>query len=158
MSYLRPVKVSVLRLRQKNRINHTLQALMSSPSLTHSKVLPHEFADRRRRPRLRLAYPLRLLPADRRSSIETTTVDISCEGFFCLTESTLKLREKLDCELVIPAGKDDPEALEETIVLRLHAEVVRIVRHSSDSPFGIGCRIADYTINCDFERHLAELV
>lgn len=128
---------------------------MSSPSLTQSKVLPQEVADRRRRPRLRLAYPLRLLPADRRSSIETKTEDISCEGFFCLTESTLRLRERLECELLIPANTDDLDALEETIVLHLDAEVVRVVRHSNDSLFGIGCRIADYTIG-DFERHLAK--
>lgn len=68
----------------------------------------------------------------------------------------LSMREKLECELVIPATDDDAEVLEETIVLHLQAEVARVERLSGGSSFGLGCRITDYTIDCEFERRLAE--
>lgn len=114
--------------------------------------LAGEAVDRRRRPRLKLAYPLRLCVVSSGSWIETKTEDLSCEGFFCFTESVLSLRDKVECELIIPADEERP-TLKEDIVLHCRAEVVRVVRRTSDSSFGVGFRISDYTIDREVAKH-----
>jgi hypothetical protein len=113
-------------------------------------IVAGEAPERRRRPRLTLAYPLRLFRVGYGSRVETKTENISCEGFFCITESFFTPREKLDCELVLTS--DDGQPVDEAIVLRCRAEVVRVVRHSQNSMFGLACRVADYTV----ERKLLE--
>jgi len=113
-------------------------------------ILTGEAPERRRRPRLMLAYPLRLFRIGNGSQVETQTVNISCEGFFCITKSYFSPREKLDCELVLIGGNDQPA--DEAIVLRCRAEVVRVVRENEHSAFGLGCRVADYTV----ERQLVD--
>ncbi len=102
--------------------------------------------DRRRRPRLRLAYALSLRRPGDRSRLETTTLDVSCEGFFCVTDRLFYLGETLDCELVIPA-EPDGHAAEQEMVLRCQAEVVRVVPREDSSAFGVACRLADYIID-----------
>lgn len=101
--------------------------------------------DRRRRPRLRLTYPLRLHRPGDTSQIETKTEDISCEGFFCITDHMFSPREFLECELVI-LGAELREPLERDMVLRCRAEVVRVVPRAGETVFGVACRLADYTI------------
>lgn len=100
--------------------------------------------DRRRRPRLMLAYPLRLFRMGNGSRVETKTENISCDGFFCTTKSFLSPREKLECELILISGNGQP--LDDAIILRCRAEVVRVVRQNEDSTFGVGCRVVDYTV------------
>lgn len=100
--------------------------------------------ERRRRPRLMLSCPVRLFRSGNGSGIETRTENITCEGFYCITQSILSPREKLECELIL-TGENVP-AIRETIVLRCRAEVVRVVRQPETSAFGVGIRLADYTI------------
>jgi len=117
-------------------------------------IVTGDAPERRRRPRVRLACPVRMLRIGNGCRIDTKTEDISCEGFFCITESLFSLREKLYCELVIATGSDG-RAVGEAIVLRCRAEVVRVVRQPENSAFGVGCRVSDYTIERTFiERHL----
>jgi hypothetical protein len=103
--------------------------------------------ERRHRPRLRLAYTVRLTRLSGGAWIETTTEDISCEGFFCVTDAALSPREILACELVL-APESERAALQETIILRCRAEVVRVERRNDKSCFGVACRLSDYTIEC----------
>jgi PilZ domain len=115
------------------------------------RLLTPDAPDRRRRPRLKLAYPLRLRHTGTGSWIKAITEDISCEGFFCITEPVFSPREKLHCALLIPSdGDGQPD--EETIILRCQAEIVRVVRRGNTSFFGIGCRLWDYEI----EREVAD--
>jgi len=96
--------------------------------------------DRRQRCRLRLAYPIRLNRSGSHVTTEVLTENISSDGFFCLTRHPFTLRETIHCELVIPAEHPN-DALEHDVVLRYKAEVVRVVRESDGSGFGIGCRL-----------------
>lgn len=107
-------------------------------------ILTGEAPERRRRPRLMLAYPVRLFRIGYGSRVETKTVNISCEGFFCITKSVFSPREKLDCELVL--ASDNDRLADEAIVLHCRAEVVRVVRQNENSTFGLACRVADYTV------------
>jgi len=101
--------------------------------------------DRRRRRRLRLAYPLRLYRSGEAFRTETKTEDISCEGFFCVTDRHFSPFETLECELLIPF-QEEGLPTEHDIILRCQAEVVRVVQHVDEAAFGIACRLSDYTI------------
>jgi hypothetical protein len=100
--------------------------------------------DRRSRPRLRLSYPLFLFRLGEASGIETRTEDISCEGFFCISESPFALHEMVECELVIPAG-EPRNPTDRDLLMRCRAHVIRVVRQRS-SGFGVACRLEDYTL------------
>jgi hypothetical protein len=109
------------------------------------KVVTGAAPDRRRRPRLRLAYPIRLHQPSEEVLVEAKTEDLSCEGFFCISERVFPPHETLECELVIPS--DEPgQPVEHDIVLRFRAEVVRVVPQGPEGVFGVACRFADYTI------------
>jgi hypothetical protein len=111
--------------------------------------------DRRRRPRLRLAYPLRLYRSGEVSRTETITEDISCEGFFCVTNRRFSPFETLECELLIPVQEAGVPSKHD-IILRCQAEVVRVVQHVDEAVFGIACRLSDYTIGSEIvDRDLA---
>jgi PilZ domain len=110
------------------------------------KVTVGDTPDRRRRPRVRLAYPVRLIQPGLDVRVETKTEDLSCEGFFCISERVFSPHETLECELVIPGGKPSQPAPERDMVLRCRAEVVRVEPQSRSGAFGVACRFADYTI------------
>ncbi len=103
--------------------------------------------DRRRRPRLKLAYPVRLRQMGEDEQVETRTEDLSCEGFLCVSEHVFSPHEILECELVIPSREEGQPIPEHDIVLRCRAEVVRVVPEAPAGMFGIACRFADYTID-----------
>ena len=110
------------------------------------KVDASEVPDRRRRARLRLSYRLRLRRPGEMSRVETKTENVSCEGFFCLSERPFSSRETLECELVIPRDEIG-QPLEQEMILRYRAEVVRVVPEFEDSLYGIACRLIDHTID-----------
>jgi len=109
-------------------------------------IMTGEAVDRRRRPRLMLAYPVRLFRVGYGSRVETKTENISCEGFYCITESFFSPGEKLDCEMVLTSESARP--FDDPIILRCHAEVVRVERHQESATFGVGCRVGEYTVEC----------
>src|SRR5271165_1691075 len=113
-----------------------------------SPVLHSDTPDRRRRRRLRLAYPLRLYRSGEVSRTETKTEDISCEGFFCVTDRRFSPFETLECELLIPVLEAGLPT-EHDIILRCQAEVVRVVQGVDEAAFGIACRLSDYTIRSE---------
>ena len=58
--------------------------------------------DRRRHPRLRLSYLLRLLRPGHSTGIQTQTEDLSCDGFYCIADHPVLPQEMVECELLIP--------------------------------------------------------
>jgi hypothetical protein len=111
-------------------------------------LLSSDVPDRRRRRRLRLAYPLRLYRSGDASRTETTTEDISCEGFFCVTDRHFSPFETLECELLIPL-QEAGLTTDHDIILRCQAEVVRVVQRVDEAAYGIACRLSDYTIGSE---------
>jgi len=110
-----------------------------------TKVVTGVAPDRRRRPRLRLAYPIRLHQSGEEVRVEAKTEDLSCEGFFCISDRVFSPHDRLECELIIPSDK--PGQLgEQNMVLRFRAEVVRVVPQGAGGAFGVACQFADYTI------------
>ena len=95
--------------------------------------------DRRRRQRVVLHWPVRLLRAGR-PPLETTTENLSSEGFYCITKKPFKDGTHLQCEIVVPGesfGLSEP-------VLRLKCSIT--VKHMENihGAFGLGCHIEDY--------------
>lgn len=99
--------------------------------------------DRRRRKRLRLACRVLLYRDMEPFGTEATIIDISCEGFFCVTDRVFHCGEKLECNLVIPG--DNQGSRPDEIFLRCRADIVRVVPRTSTS-LGIACKLADYTV------------
>lgn len=108
-------------------------------------IVTGDFPDRRRRPRLRLAYPVRLCRQGESARIETRTENLSCEGFFCITDRIFFPHESLECELLIP-GEELGRPFHNDMILRCQAEVVRVVPQEDNTAFGVAFRLADYTI------------
>jgi hypothetical protein len=102
--------------------------------------------NRRRHPRVRLSYLLRLFRPGHSTGIETKTEDLSCDGFYCISDHPVQLREKIECELLIP-GEQVGDPWESDLVLRCRAEVVRLVPDPLVPKFGVACRLEGYTVN-----------
>src|SRR5579863_1485540 len=96
--------------------------------------------ERRRHPRLRLSYLLRLFRPG------TTAQGLSCDGFYCISDHPVQPHERIECELLIPSEQLG-ESSEPDLVLRCRAEVVRVVADRLAPRFGVACRLEDYTIN-----------
>ena len=97
--------------------------------------------DRRKRKRVPLHWPVRLLRQKGRS-VESTTENLSSEGLYCITQERFKRGERLQCEIVIPeesAGSPEPY-----LRLQCHVTIER-VEHVHRG-FGLGCHIEDYSL------------
>jgi hypothetical protein len=103
-------------------------------------------AERRQRPRLRLAYPLRIHLPGEPVWVETKTEDLSSEGFFCVSERSFPLHQVLDCELEISAEELD-RPLRNNLILRCRAKVVRVVRNGHEGAYGLAFHLEDFTIH-----------
>ena len=80
---------------------------------------PNEYTfrpDRRKRPRTRLHWPLRLLKEGAQEEIETLTQNLSSGGFYCLSTATLTPGETVLCTFTVPAY--DPRSADRTISIR----------------------------------------
>ena len=98
--------------------------------------------ERRRRPRLQLRLPVYLFGEDGLEPLQATTLNISSDGFYCLSKDPLELGQVCGCLLVVPAH--DPDARQRKITLTCRVRVVRISHSESDQLFGIACQIEDY--------------
>lgn len=78
--------------------------------------------------------------------VSTKTEDLSCEGFFCISERRFSPHEILECELVICCDKPG-RPVEQNIVLCCRVEVVRVMLRGRGGAFGVACRFTDYTID-----------
>ena len=119
---------------------------VSPESLTNPATQAEGGPDRRRHPRLRLSYLLRLFRPGHSAGIETKTEDLSCDGFYCISDHPVLPHEKIECELLIP-GPQVGDPWESDLVLRCRAEVVRLVPDALASRFGVACRLEGYTVN-----------
>src|SRR5215471_5296102 len=100
-----------------------------------------EVDERRKRKRVAVHWPVRLFEPIGRKSVESTTENLSSEGFYCLSSRTFKIGERLRCEIVIPEatlGLDGP------IVLECHVTVRRV--EDLELWFGLGCHIEDLKV------------
>jgi hypothetical protein len=98
--------------------------------------------ERRRRPRLRLRLPVYFFREGGQEPLPATTLNISSEGFYCLSNVAFKLGQVLGCLLVVPTH--DPDARERKTGLDCRVRVVRVSNLEIDHLFGVACQIEDY--------------
>jgi hypothetical protein len=101
------------------------------------------FRDRRKTPRLPLACRVFLKRPGDESAIATETEDISCQGFYCISELPFAPHEKLECKLMIRSGAPGDSI---DLILQGVVEVIRVVASAKVRGFGIACRLESYSI------------
>lgn len=99
-------------------------------------------ADRRRRDRLPLELKVYLLRSTDAHSIESRTIDVNCNGFYCRVQEPFLTGECIRCTIAVPTvGRPRGE---HHVMVECEATVVRVDHH--DGQYGLGCRIDNYNI------------
>jgi hypothetical protein len=101
-------------------------------------------SERRRRPRIRVHWPVLLFRNDAAQAVASTTLDLSSSGFFCLTATPFIPGEQLICALKVPFH--DPKGKHLDRNLECMVRVVRVEARGEGGGFGVACRIEDYHI------------
>lgn len=98
--------------------------------------------DRRKRPRIRVHWPVILFRSQVAAAIQSMTQDLSSSGFYCLTSVPLIPGEMLISALKVPFHDPNGKHLERS--LECTVRVVRVEPIDSEGTFGVGCHIEDY--------------
>jgi hypothetical protein len=104
--------------------------------------------ERRKRERLRLRLPVLFLRPESDGPLRTETLDISNNGFYCITTQPFAPGEKLTCLIGVPKRSSSKRDSKDGLYLQAEVDVVRIVVNSGNG-FGVGCRISDYRVLAD---------
>lgn len=98
--------------------------------------------ERRKQPRAKLCWPVRLFRMNSDTVIESNTRNLSSFGFYCLSPIPLDLSEAVLCILSLPAH--DPRNKRRELPLHCKVQVVRVDPEVQQGLTGIACRIEDY--------------
>ena len=98
--------------------------------------------ERRKRKRVELHWPVRLLRQPGTPPVNAATENLSSEGFYCTTQEPFKTGERLECEMVIPG--DTFGFSESEIRLKCQVTIRRV--EPLPTGFGLGCHIEDYAL------------
>src|SRR5690349_14384259 len=111
-------------------------------------VVPEE---RRKRKRVALHWPVRLFRNPETQSVESTTENLTSNGFYCVSKEPFELGERLECVIAIPAGSFGYS--NSPICLQCRVRVTRV--ESQGETFGLGCYIEDYDLLIN-SRHASQ--
>ena len=120
----------------------SLRPLPAYSSVNAAAANDSPYSDRRRRPRLRVHWPVLFRAPG--PVIETVTQDLSSDGFYCKASSPFVPGEICGCTLSLPAYHLDD--LVRVIPVQCQIRVVRVEALAESGLFGIGCRIEDYRV------------
>ena len=98
--------------------------------------------ERRKQPRAKLCWPVRMFRMNSDTVIESTTRNLSSFGFYCLSPIPLDLSEAVLCILNLPAH--DPRSNRRELPLHCKVRIVRVDPGVHQGLVGIACRIEDY--------------
>ncbi len=98
--------------------------------------------ERRKRKRIALHWPVRLFRDPATPSVESTTENLTSNGFYCISKEPFELGERLECIIAIPAGSFGYN--ESPIRLQCRVRVARV--EGQQEGFGLGCYIEDYDL------------
>src|SRR5580765_2002303 len=104
--------------------------------------------ERRKRKRVALHWPVRLFRDLTAPSVESTTENLTSNGFYCVSTEPFRLGERLECIIAIPAGSFG--YAESPIRLQCRVRVARV--EDQVEGFGLGCHIEDYDLLTDSTR------
>jgi len=98
--------------------------------------------ERRKRKRIALHWPVRLFRDPATPSVESTTENLTSNGFYCISTEPFQMGERLECIIAIPAGSFGYN--ESPIRLQCRVRVARV--EDQREGFGLGCYIEDYDL------------
>ncbi len=96
--------------------------------------------DRRKRRRVPLQWPVQLLRQDPGQTISTTTLNLSSDGFYCVSPEPVDAGEVLRCSITIP--EDNGTSLSVWCRVR----IVRVEIDPHTLTYGVGCQILQFTL------------
>lgn len=99
--------------------------------------------ERRRRQRIVVQWPVRLWKLQQ-DPLDTHTVNVSSDGFFCICARALSPGETLPAVLEIPGSGTDHAS--QKLMLRCDVLVVRVETLSDTRKCGVACRILNYSV------------
>jgi hypothetical protein len=101
-------------------------------------------AERRKRPRAALHWAILITRGAYCQPLETTTINVSSEGFYCLLSEAVTAGERVECTIRIPARSQDRSDV--WLCLQCRAQVLRVEKYGVPGIFGVAFRIEDYTV------------
>lgn len=111
---------------------------------------PRRALDRRKRPRLKVRWPLMLYREPPGLVLQAETEDVSSSGIYFLSPTPFVCGEALTGNLMIPTH--DPSRSQQKWVLECQLRIARAEAISERGGFGIGCHIEEFRLLMG-ERH-----
>ena len=124
----------------------SLELVSAFGGLSDGVSVRYTLPERRKRARSRLRLSV-LMFRDCAGTdvVESTTCDLSSNGFYCLSHVQFAVGERLVCSLKIPTHDPDGKHFEQN--LECTVRVIRVVPRGSGDLFGIACQIDDYHVS-----------
>src|SRR5215472_1221106 len=98
--------------------------------------------ERRKRKRIALRWPVRLVRDAGVEAVESTTENLTSNGFYCVSKSPFQLGDRLDCVISIPSGGFGYGG--SPVYLQCRVRITRVENQAEG--FGLGCCIEDYDL------------
>jgi hypothetical protein len=102
--------------------------------------------ERRSRARAQVHWPVILVRSDEADTVETTTQNLTSDGFYCLSPSPFVPGERLNCCLKVPPH--DPAGRNQVLWLECCVRVARVDPANAERGFGIAFQIENYRFAC----------
>jgi hypothetical protein len=103
-----------------------------------------EQIERRKRARIQVHWSLFFFQTGTAGTVETTTCDLSSDGFYCRAGARFIPGEIRECTLGVPTHL--PDAMGREIAVHCRVRVVRVEELSESGLYGVGFRIEDYKL------------
>ena len=92
-----------------------------------------------------MRLPVLFLRSETDGPLQTETLDISNNGFYCITTHPFAPGERLTCVIGVPIRSGATLECKDRLYLQAEVDVVRIVVNNGNG-FGVGCRISEYRV------------
>jgi hypothetical protein len=103
--------------------------------------------ERRRRTRGRVRWHVQFLQDSQTRGFVTTTQNLSCGGFYCLSPVPLRAGQLGSCVLEIPTHHANTN-----LRLQCSVRILRVEPPNEDGVCGVGCQIEDYSLFSNINR------
>lgn len=103
-----------------------------------------EQIERRRRTRMQVHWPLVFFQPGTPDTVESTTRDLSSEGFYCLAKTRFTPGEIRECTIRVPTHH--PDTGDRVLPAQCKVRVVRVEAVGETGLYGVGFRIEDYRL------------
>jgi hypothetical protein len=101
-----------------------------------------EWPEQRNRIRMQVHWPVTFSSPRLSNAVETTTQNLSSEGFYCFARTAFVPGELVACTITVPSHR--PHSPESVLLLECRVRIVRVEPAKEGGFYGIGCQIEDY--------------